>query len=205
MKTIDVRKLACPGPVLRLRDLLDDGETSLTFHVADELARSNVTRFATSRHAAVQTQAHPDGSFVLSIRCSADSMASGLDESSLLECELPAVGVKTGRVIQITSSVMGSGDDELGALLLRSLIKTVDKLDHLPDTMVFYNGGVKLCCSGSELLGDLSTLETLGVEILVCGTCLNFFNHGDKLKVGRVTDMLEIGNSLAGAGWVIRP
>ena len=205
MKTVDVRKLACPGPVLKLRDLLDDGETQVIFHVADELARSNVTRFATSRSASVQTQTQSDGSFLLSIVAGSTSTPPRFDESQLLECQLPTPEGGGGLVIQISCSVMGSGDDELGALLLRSLIKTIDKLDHVPNTMVFYNDGVKLCCSGSELLDDLNAIAALGVEILVCGTCLNFFDLAGQLAIGRGTDMLEIGNTLSSAGTIIRP
>ncbi len=205
MKTIDVRKLACPGPVLKLRDLLDEGETDFTFHVADELARSNVTRFAASRLAEVQTQDQPDGSFVLSIIVSPDSEAPHPPENKLLECELPVDERTGGIVYQITSSEMGYGDDALGELLLRSLIKTINKLNQLPGSMVFYNAGVKLCCVGSVLLEDIHELESLGVEVLVCGTCLNFFDLGDQLEAGRVTDMLEIGNTLSAAGKIIRP
>jgi hypothetical protein len=52
---------------------------------------------------------------------------------------------------------------------------------------------------------DLRELENSGVEIIACGTCLNFFELGDQLQVGRVTDMLEIAGRLAGAGAIVRP
>ena len=57
MKEYDVRDLACPGPVLKLRGLLDDGEREIQFHVADELCRSNVTRFAASRNLGTEVEA----------------------------------------------------------------------------------------------------------------------------------------------------
>jgi selenium metabolism protein YedF len=100
---------------------------------------------------------------------------------------------------------MGSGNDELGALLLRSFLKTQIQLERPPDTIVFYTGGVALCCEGSPLLDDLARLAEKGTEILACGTCLNFFALADRLRVGRVTDMLEISTRLAGAGRVVRP
>ena len=71
--------------------------------------------------------------------------------------------------------------------------------------MIFYNAGVKLCCEGSLLLDDIRALEALGIEIIACGTCLNYFELGDQLAVGRVTDMLEIAGRLAAAGRVVRP
>ena len=69
----------------------------------------------------------------------------------------------------------------------------------------FFNSGVKLCCEGSPLLDDLRALEAAGVEVIACGTCLNFFELVDRLAVGRVTDMLEIAGRLAGAGSIVRP
>ncbi len=206
MKRIDVRNLACPGPVLKLRDLLEAGEREFTMHVADELSRSNVARFAASRGAEVAVSEGGEGSFVLSIR--ADDHAAGAlgGEDEPLACEVPEPTASTGRqVVQITAATMGSGNDELGSLLLRSFLKTQAELEHKPDTIVFYNDGVKLCCEGSLLVDDLKELENAGVEIIACGTCLNFFELGDQLRIGRVTDMLEIAGLLADAGSIVRP
>ena len=100
---------------------------------------------------------------------------------------------------------MGSGDDELGALLMRSFIKTLPELDAVPDAIIFYNSGVKLCCEGSLLLDDIRALEASGIEIIACGTCLNYYEIAARLAVGRVTDMLEIAGRLAAAGRVVRP
>ncbi len=63
MKEYDVRNLACPGPVLKLRGLLEEGEREIRFWVADDLCRSNVTRFAASREIATEVDAREDGSF----------------------------------------------------------------------------------------------------------------------------------------------
>ncbi len=206
MKELDVRSLACPGPVLKLRDLLDAGERAIILHVADELSRSNVTRFATSRGAKVAAEAPGDGSFVVTITAGDDAATARLGEEELLACEVPGAAPSSGpRVVQITAATMGTGDDELGALLMRSFLKTQAQLDRRPDAVLFYNDGVKLCCEGSVLLDDLVALESAGVEIIACGTCLNFFELADQLRVGRVTDMLEIASRLADAGTIVRP
>ena len=205
MKTIDIRDLACPGPVLKLRDLLEDGEREIAMHVADELCRSNVTRFAASRGAEVEVEDPGDGSFVVTITAGDDAARARAGEEALLVSEVPAVGSVGPRVVQITAATMGSGDDELGALLLRSFLKTQAELDRQPEAILFYNDGVKLCCEGSLLLDDLRALENARIEIIVCGTCLNFFELADSLEVGRVTDMLEIASRLADAGSIVRP
>jgi selenium metabolism protein YedF len=202
MKEYDVRDLACPGPVLKLRGLLDEGEREIQFHVADELCRSNVTRFAASRNLATEVEVQDDGTFVVRFTAGGDSgSASATEEPSAAVRGTPAGPT----LVQVTADTMGSGDDELGGLLLRSFIKTQPELDTVPDAIIFYNSGVKLCCEGSLLLDDLRALEASGIEIIACGTCLNFFELSDRLEVGRVTDMLEIAGRLAAAGRVVRP
>jgi selenium metabolism protein YedF len=205
MKTIDIRDLACPGPVLKLRDLLETGEREIAMHVADELCRSNVTRFAASRGAEVEVEDPGDGSFIVTITAADDAAGARAGEEALLVGEVPAIGPAGPRVVQVTAGTMGSGDDELGALLLRSFLKTQAQLDRKPEAILFYNDAVKLCCEGSLLLEDLRSLEASGIEIITCGTCLNFFELGDQLRVGRVTDMLEIASRLADAGSIVRP
>ncbi|MEE4271122.1 MAG: sulfurtransferase-like selenium metabolism protein YedF [Thermoanaerobaculales bacterium] len=203
MKEFDVRNLACPGPVLKLRDLLDDGEKEIRFQVADELSRSNVTRFAASRGVATEVEPMDDGSFAVTFSAGDDAAGARPGEQELLACDLPATAGPT--VVQVVAETMGVGDDELGSLLMRSFIKTQAQLESAPDAIIFYNGGVRLCCEDSLLLDDLRALEASGIEIIACGTCLNFFGIADRLRVGRVTDMLEIAGRLAAAGRVVRP
>lgn len=203
MKDYDVRNLACPGPVLKLRGLLDEGEREIRFWVADDLCRSNVTRFAASRDLTTEVEAKDDGTFVVTFCAGDDAAQARPGEDELLVCDVPMAAGPT--VVQITAETMGVGDDELGALLMRSFVKTQAQLDDTPDAVIFYNGGVKLCCEGSLLLDDLRTLEASGIEIIACGTCLNFFSLADQLAVGRGTDMLEIAGRLAAAGRIVRP
>ena len=206
MKEYDVRNLACPGPVLKLRGLLEEGEREIQFWVADELCRSNVTRFAASRDIETAVGANDDGTFLVTFHAGDDDAGvSGAEEAADELSAEQVTAVRGGRIVQITAATMGSGDDELGALLLRSFIKTQLELDTPPDAILFYNAGVKLCCEGSLLLDDIRKLEASGIEIIACGTCLNFFELGDQLVVGRVTDMLEIAGRLATAGRVIHP
>ncbi len=108
-------------------------------------------------------------------------------------------------VVLITGETLGSGDDELGALLMRSFIKTLKTLEPPVKTMLFLNGGVKLTCSGSSLIDDLKELEQAGVDIRSCGTCLDYFRLRDNLAAGVVGDMKGTVDTLAGAGVVISP
>ena len=108
-------------------------------------------------------------------------------------------------MVAVDSETMGRGSDELGKLLMKSFLFAVSQLPRLPRTVLFYNGGAKLTVEGSESLEDLRNMEAQGVEILTCGTCLNFYGLAEKLAVGGVTNMYAIVGALANAGKVIKP
>ena len=108
-------------------------------------------------------------------------------------------------VIVISSDRMGEGNDELGAVLMKGFIFAVSQLEELPKTMLFYNGGATLTAEGSDSLEDLKSLEAQGVEILTCGTCLNYYGLTEKLQVGSVTNMYTIVEKMAEADKIIKP
>lgn len=108
-------------------------------------------------------------------------------------------------VIAISSDKMGEGIDELGSVLMKGFIYTLTEMDIIPTTILLYNGGAKLTVENAPTLEDFKTLEEMGVEILTCGTCLNYYDLGDKLAVGEVTNMYTILERLQGADKLIRP
>ena len=108
-------------------------------------------------------------------------------------------------VVVISADHMGEGDEELGKVLIKGFIYALTEQDVLPQTILFYNGGAKLTCEESPTLEDLKSLEAQGVEILTCGTCLDYYHLKDKLVVGGVTNMYSIVESMAEAGKIIRP
>ena len=112
---------------------------------------------------------------------------------------------RTDTVVAIASAVMGNGSEELGRTLLKAFVFALTQQDQLPKTVLFYNGGAALTCDGSPMLEDLKALEAQGVEILTCGTCLNFYGLTEKLAVGGVTNMYTIVEKLTQAGNVVKP
>lgn len=108
-------------------------------------------------------------------------------------------------VVVIDSLHMGKGDAELGRILMKGFIYTLSEMEELPKTILFYNEGVKLAIDGTESLQDLKSLEERGVEILSCGTCLNFYGITEKLRVGSVTNMYTILERQMKATRVIKP
>ena len=108
-------------------------------------------------------------------------------------------------VVVIASDRMGEGNDELGKVLIKGFIYAVSQLDTLPKAILFYNGGATLTTEGSDSLKDLKEMEAQGVEILTCGTCLDYYQLKDKLAVGSVTNMYSIVETMAQADKIIRP
>lgn len=102
-------------------------------------------------------------------------------------------------MIGIGSDRMGSGSDELGAVLMKSFLYTVSQTEPRPEAILFFNGGVHLTCEGSEALEDLRALEAAGTAIQSCGMCLDYYSLREKLAVGEVSNMYAIYERLAGA------
>ena len=111
----------------------------------------------------------------------------------------------TPMVIAISGDHMGKGNDELGAILIKSFIRSLVETGKKPDTMLFYNTGVWLITKKSDVIEDLKKLESLGVEMLICGTCVNHFRIADEIDAGTISNMHEILDRMAGAGRLIMP
>lgn len=108
-------------------------------------------------------------------------------------------------VVLITSEDIGRGDEKLGMILMAAFLDTLSQFRDDLSHVLFTNGGAKLVVDGSPVLDQLKQLESVGAKILTCGTCLNYFNIKDNLKVGTVSNMVEIIETLSKAGRVIRP
>ena len=106
-------------------------------------------------------------------------------------------------VVAISSNTMGRGDDELGQVLLRSYLHTLTEVTPRPDTLIFFNNGVKLAAEGSQSLDDLRALVDRGTQILLCGTCLGHFELKERVAVGEISNMYAISETMLRAGKVI--
>jgi selenium metabolism protein YedF len=192
-KIIDAKGLACPQPVILTKKALDQ-EDEITVIVDNDAAAENVRRMGTKSGCTVDTEKKEDGTF--HVHLSKKPADTPLDYNCATAGHL---------VVVISSDRMGRGNDELGHLLIRSFIHTLLTLEPLPNTLIFYNTGVKLTVRESEVLDDLKKLEDVGVSILVCGTCLNYFGITGDLAVGIVSNMYDITSTMAAAGRLVIP
>ncbi|MDD2672242.1 MAG: sulfurtransferase-like selenium metabolism protein YedF [Syntrophales bacterium] len=192
---IDCRGLTCPQPVILTKNALND-QDKVTVIVDNDPAMQNVRRLATKMGCQLQMEKKEDGTY--HIRISRSAAAGKSAETAPAAADAPLI-------IAVSSDRMGRGSDELGDVLIRSYIHTILELDPLPDTMIFYNTGVKLAVRDSAVLDDLKELEAAGVSIIVCGTCLNYFGLTDSIAAGVVSNMYEIASTMASAGRLVTP
>lgn len=196
-KQVDARGLACPQPVLYTKQALDNMDTGIVVTVVDnEIAKENVLKLA-KRFACQVSVTQQANDYYIEIQKGLASF-EGPDISRTL-----AVDPAYDTMILITKEVLGTGSDELGALLMRSYLYTLAASDQLPSAVVLINGGVKLAVEGSTVLEHLHTLSGKGVDILACGTCLDYYRLKDKLMVGSVTNMYSILEWMNASGKVI--
>lgn len=191
----------CPIPVIKTKQALKElqGAGTVEVLVDNEIAVQNVTKMASSEGAKVTSEKKSENEYRLLIEVEGG-------EAQETEASDEAAGKGSSETIVVVSSDrMGSGNDELGKVLMKGFLFAVTQLEELPKKMLFYNGGAVLTTEGSDSLEDLKQMEEQGVEILTCGTCLDYYGLKDKLSVGSVTNMYSIVEAMAAADQVIRP
>lgn len=202
-RTVDARGDQCPIPVVKTKKAIGEmnNQGVLEVLVDNETAVQNVTKMGKKQGAEVTSEKHGDKEFAITLQLS----GAALDEAAMAAEEECGVDVRSNQIVVISDCVMGGGDDVLGEKLMKAFIFAVTQQESLPKAMVFYNGGAKLTVNGSESLEDLKSLEAQGVEIVTCGTCLDFYGLKDNLAVGTVTNMYDIVERMAEASSIIRP
>ncbi len=200
MITVNAMGDNCPIPVIKTKKAMQEltGPETIEVLVDNEIAVQNVTKMASSSGGQVSSEKISDGEFKITIQM--EGAASAAEEE--VQCVPDA---RDNTVVVVSSDRMGAGNDELGKVLIKGFIFAVTQLDTLPKTMLFYNGGATLTAEGSDSLEDLKSLEAQGVEIMTCGTCLDYYGLKEKLAVGSVTNMYSIVETMAKAGKIIRP
>ena len=192
MIEIDCRNLMCPEPVLRTKKALEENPNGALRVLVDSAApRDNILRFAQSLKLAVSWKEENSGLAIEITR--AESLPTGAEKKEEEAIPQPA---PSQQVILIGSDQLGRGSNELGALLMRNFIYTLTKQDRLPRTIIFINGGVRLCTETSAVIDDLKLLSSAGVTILACGTCLDYYELKESLLIGTVSNMYEITEQL---------
>ena len=210
LKVVNAMGDACPIPVVKTKNAIKEliGAGMVETLVDNEIAVQNLTKMAQQKNYGVRSEKLGENQYrvIMTIGESADEAgAEAVEEETTAEETFMPDGRRGNKVVVISSSYMGTGDDELGAVLMKGFIYALSQQDELPKTILFYNSGAKLTCEMSPTLEDLMSLEANGVEILTCGTCLNHYGLTEKLKVGGVTNMYVITEKMMQADLIVKP
>ena len=196
---------ACPIPVIKTKKALQElnGAGTVEVLVDNEIAVSNVSKMAASSGGNVTSEKLGEKEYKITI-----VMGEKADDAAM-EQEMEAIDCptykKSNTVVVISADHMGEGNEALGKVLIKGFIFAVSQLDELPSAILFYNGGAQLTAEGSDSINDLKEMEAQGVEILTCGTCLDYYGLKEKLVVGSVTNMYSIVEKMNEADKIIRP
>ncbi len=189
-RVIDARGLSCPQPVILTKKAMVDNEgESLTAIVDQAAALENVSRLAKSQGYQVEIEQKDNDYYIHMKKITGEEVGSMKKDNDI--------------AILISSCLFGRGKDELGQILMKGFLYALSETEGRVRYLIFMNSGVYLAVEGSPVLEHLAALEEKGVEILSCGTCLDFYGLMDKLAVGKVTNMYAAVEILTAAAKVI--
>jgi len=166
--------------------------------VSDPAARENVTRLLSGKGYTVATNEEVDKTVLTATRSGAQRAEAEADVAATEGKAVEKVAVF------ITSETLGAGSDELGGKLMFNFLSTLPELGTSLWRIILVNGGVKLATADHPCLEKLLALADAGATVLVCGTCLTYFDLMERKAVGQTTNMLDVVTSLQLADKVIR-
>ena len=170
---IDCKGLKCPQPVINTKkhfDSIEEGQATII--VDNEVSKNNVSKFAESNGFKTELQEKDSLYYIKITKENCDCKPINFNEKNL--------------TIVVSNDKLGLGDDKLGLTLMKSYFYALSESDKLPSDLLFLNAGVKLTVEGSDCLDSIIKLKEKGVNILSCGTCLDFYNLKEKLAIGEI-------------------
>lgn len=172
---IDARDQGCPKPVMMAEEALSKmTEGIIEVLVDNEASADNLAWFA-KNNAFYSETTREDRDWKVKI-VKGYVCAPSKDESKTPE---------TGKdvLLVVATDTMGK-EEELGRILMKAYFETMKTYKQVPHTIFFLNAGVKLTTTNPEIRPILKEIESMGVELYSCGTCLKHYGLESELKVG---------------------
>ena len=193
---IDARGLQCPIPVIMAKKELDANVQDVEILVDGKTQVDNLARLGDSIGRPISAEPY-DGVMLVKF--------SNGDTKKEEVAEMNNCVTDSSYAVFYNKNSIGSNEGELGFNLAKMSIFTLSESEKIPAYVLFMNEGVKLVAGEVEpqIVDNLNTLISKGTQVLVCGTCLNFYNIKDDLKVGTVSNMYDILGAMQNVGKVI--
>lgn len=196
MKKLDATGLTCPAPVIMAKKAVSELPAeggAVTIYVDNETACENLSKMCEGKGYECKIEKKKARRYAVIITVGKDR-----PQEKNMEIALPIFPSFQGSlVVAISRESMGSGSEELGKILIKGFIYSLTQLEMPPKTLLFFNGGVKLALEGATTLEDLKTLESKGVKIKICGTCVNYYNCKEQIAVGEIVNMYDITEAMS--------
>lgn len=191
--SIDCCGLQCPLPVVACRDIIEKSSPAKLTVLVDNLASLENVRLYLAKQ----------GYNVTANQKSTDKWQ--IEAVKTKETALPEITLNNNSktLVLLTTETLGRGDEELGKKLMETFLATLAEIQ--PWRIILLNGAVKLAAMQGAALESLKKLSANGTTILVCGTCLSYYNLLEKKETGETTNMMDVITSLQIAEKVIRP
>ncbi len=204
MKVIDTSGQKCPAPLIATKRALKELKEGESFKIITDSKASfeNISRFLKD-HGTEYLREEYSGKWILTIKKGTFEIISA-NPGDYCNTDIPHFS-KGDFIVAVDSDRMGEGEEDLGHLLMVNFMNALKDLDKLPARMIFYNSGVMLGSEGSAVADHLREIEKMGVELLFCETCVSYYSLNDKMKVGTLSNMFEIAQTMASASNIVKP
>ena len=194
-KFIDAKGKNCPMPVIMAKKEIDSGVKFFEIEVDNKIAVENLKKLANSQGFTTIIKEN-NGNFKV-------DFSNGCEECEEVLAKVEGKKPLGNWAIFVNKETIGAGNDELGQSLMKMFFYTISEGEDLPKSILFMNGGVKVPTLNDQAIEHLKVLQDKGVELLVCGACLNFYELENKLEVGKISNMYDITNAMKEASKVI--
>lgn len=203
MKQIDTRGALCPAPLIMTKRAIKGAVVGDMFEILSDNEVAVINLLSYLRELNIENvREQRDGIEVIRFVIGG-GIASVEDSRPEDFCTIPS---KRGQyVVVLKSRLMGDGDEELGELLMRSCLNSMIELDVLPKAIIMYNEGVRLAIDNTDSCIALKELEDAGVEVIICGTCVDYYNLKGQIKIGAISNMYKINTIVGEASHVVYP
>lgn len=203
-KIVDCRGLLCPQPLINTKKALKEATKDEIIEIIIDNATScqNVSHFLSDNSIPFSLK-EENGIYTLSISPTGEGFTPKREAEEYCEVSFPN---KFGSyIVVLTANMMGSGNEDLGKILMKGFLNTLPSLDKLPQEIICYNSAVTLAVKGTDTAMSLTRLHTMGVKITLCGTCVDFYGLKDNLEVGTISNMLYIAERLSSGILIVKP
>lgn len=194
MKTIDTRGKLCPMPLIIFKREIKDATEGEHIEILtdNDMACQNLIDYINELG-------------ITPIKKEENGITKLSFTNSNTSCKI-IEAVQNEYIVILNSDTLGKGDEDLGRVLMKAFVNTIENLDKMPSKIICYNSGVKLLIKGNDTANTLEKLhKVMGIQIMACGTCIDFYGLKEKLIEHKVVNMFNILDLQSKASNIIYP